>query len=224
MDTTTLLPPDPVRTPPPARPPAPAAAPPPTVAAPTNGDYRLRFTAEQFMRMADEGYFDGKRVELIAGEVLVMPAQGNKHFATIDEVREVLAGVFGDGFWVRAQATLDLSPHGVPDPDIAVVKGTRKPARDDNPTAAELVVEVSDSRLAYDRTTKASLYAAAGVPEYWVVNVPDRVLEVRRDPRPDAAAEFGAAYGSLATLAPGAAVAPLARPDAAIPVERLFVT
>lgn len=184
---------------------------------------RYRFTLDQYLRMAELGFYEGKRVEFIGGDVIAKAALSNERYAKIDEIRDVLTGVFGRAFWVRAQATLDLSPHGSPDPDIAVVAGGRTPLRKENPTSAVLIVDVSDSRLAYDRTTKASLYAAAGVPEYWMVNVPDRVLEVRRDPRPDATAEFGAAYGSLATLAPGAAVAPLARPDAAVPVERLFV-
>jgi Uma2 family endonuclease len=224
MDTTTLLPPDPVQTPPPGRPPAPHAALSPPSPPPPR-DYRMRFTGEQFLRMAADGYFDGKRVELIAGEILEMPARGNKHYATISRVFRTLDALFpsGSGYWTRCQATLDLSPRGTPDPDVAVVPGDETRPGEKNPTEAVLIVEVSDSRLAYDRTTKAGLYAAAGVPEYWIVNVPDRVLEVRRDPRPDAAAEFGAGYGSLATLAPGATVAPLARPDAPVPVERLFV-
>lgn len=184
--------------------------------------FGFRFTREQFWDMHERGYFDGKRVELVGGEVVEMPAQSNEHYGTIEEVRDVLAAAFGGGYWVRAQGSLDLSPISVPDPDVAVVRGDRRSFGADNPTSAVLVVEVSDSRLAYDRTTKASLYAAAGITDYWIVNVPDRQLEVRRDPHPDAAAEFGHSFKTLTVLKPGSTVTPLALPNTAIAVDRLF--
>jgi Uma2 family endonuclease len=183
---------------------------------------RFQFTPEQYWDMHERGYFDGKRVELIGGEIVEMPAQGNKHLGTIDRVRRILERLFGDGYWVRAQGTLDLDPLGVPDPDIAVVVGDPDNPAEENPTTALLIVEVSDSRLAYDRTTKASLYAAAAIADYWIVNVPDRQLEVYRDPRPDADQEFGYTYASPTVLKPGATVTPLALPNGIVPVERLF--
>lgn len=184
---------------------------------------RFRFTTQQFWEMAGRGFFDGRRVEFIGGEVIEMAAQSNEHFGTIEEVRDVLAGVFGPHFWVRMRGTLNLAPLGVPGPDVAVVAGSRDSFRGKgNPTTAVLIVEVGDARLAYDRSTKASLYAAAGIPEYWVVNIPDRQLEVRRSPQPDATQEFGCGYGSLATLRPGDAATPLAAPSGVVPVDRLF--
>ena len=188
----------------------------------SDGPRRPRITRDQYVRMCDTGIFNGMRVELIGGEVVEMPAQGNKHGATIHRVQRVLEGVFGPGFWVRNQLTLDLSPHGIPDPDIAVVRGDPDQPSDDNPTSALLVAEVSDSMRSYDRNAKASLYAAAGIADYWIVNIPDRQLEIRRNPQPDSAAEFGHAYGSLTTLKPGDTATPLAAANGVVPVDRLF--
>lgn len=188
----------------------------------SDGPHRPRFTREQYLRMWEAGVFDGMRVQLIGGEIIEMPAQSNKHFGTIDRVRRILEKVFGAGYWVRAQGTLDLDPKGMPDPDIAVVLGDPDNPTDENPKAALLIVEVSDSRLSFDRTIKASLYAATGVRDYWIVNVQDRQLEIRRDPQPDSTQEFGYGYASLTTLKPGDTATPLATPNGVVPVDRLF--
>jgi Uma2 family endonuclease len=73
-----------------------------------------------------------------------------------------------------------------------------------------LVVEVAESSLPFDRLRKGSLYARAGVPDYWIVNLVDRVLEIHRDPAPEPSAPWGWAYRSVATLAPPASAAPTA--------------
>ncbi len=123
---------------------------------------------------------------------------------------------------MRSQGTLDLDSEVVVDPDIAVVEGDPDNPKSYNPTSAVLIVEVSDSRVAYDRTVKASMYAAAGIEDYWIVNVPDRQLEVRRSPQPDYTQEFGFGYASLTTLKPGDTATPLAAPSGVVSVERLF--
>lgn len=183
---------------------------------------RPRITGDQYVRMYEAGIFSGIRVELIGGEIVEMPPQGNHHGATIRRVERTLEVVFGPGFWARNQMTLNLSPHGMPDPDVAVIVGDPDHPPKDNPTTALLVVEVSDSMLSYDRNAKASMYAAAGIADYWIVNIPDRQLEIRRNPQPDSAAEFGHAYGSLTTLKPGDTATPLASANGAVPVDRLF--
>lgn len=182
----------------------------------------VRYTPERYVRLCDLGAFDGMRVQLIGNEVVEMPAQGNKHGATIIRVWRLLDRMFQSGYWVRNQLTLNLAPHGVPDPDIAVVIGDEDNPADQNPTTALLIVEISDSRLQYDRTTKASMYAAAGIADYWIVNMQDRQLEIRRDPQPDATQEFGYGYASLVTLKPGADAIPLAMLSGIVPVGRLF--
>jgi Uma2 family endonuclease len=85
-----------------------------------------------------------------------------------------------------------------------------------------LIVEVAESSLRFDRERKGSLYARAGIQDYWIVNLVDRALEVYRDPRPDPAAEYGWRYGSVATWTPGAVVAPLAFASSRVAVAELL--
>src|SRR5262249_53276380 len=144
-----------------------------------------RWTRDELFGMLDHDLFAGRRVELIGGEVLEMPAQFDFHSAAIDNTADALVLVFGSGFWVRRQASLDLSPHGIPDPDVSVVRGSRRVGRRTIATTALLVVEASDSTLSQDRNAKASLYAAGGIADYWIVNLVQLQLEVYRDPVPD---------------------------------------
>lgn len=185
---------------------------------------RRPFTAAEFWKMYELGFFSGQRVELIGGEIVAMAAQSNLHAIGLDLTRNALAAAFGPGFWVRVQNSLDLSPLSVPDPDIAVVAGTPHQFRGQraNPAAAAvlLIVEVSETTLWEDRGRKASLYAAAGIADYWILNIPDNTLEIRRDPRPDATQDFG--YATLATLTAADFAAPLAMPAARISVADLL--
>ena len=112
---------------------------------------------------------------------MVMSPQNFAHYAAIDKAAEVLRGVFGPGFWVRTQAPLELGQSSDPEPDVSVVAGRREDYSD-HPTTAVLVVEVSDTTLAFDRGDKANLYAAAGIADYWVIDVNGRRVEVYRDP------------------------------------------
>ena len=102
-----------------------------------------------------------------------------------------------------------------PEPDVAIVPGGPRDHLAEHPRVAALVVEVADSSLEYDRVDKARLYARAGFAEYWIVNLRDRCLEVHRQPS-------SGGYGSVATLAPDATVAPLAAPAAPITVAALL--
>ncbi len=181
-----------------------------------------RWTRDELFQMLDHGLLAGHRVELIAGEVLEMPAQFNLHAAAIDLTADALRLVFGVGFWVRRQGSLDLSPLGVPDPDVDVIRDTPRGSVRTMPTSALLVVEASDSTLRLDRKIKGSLYAAAGIADYWIVNLVQRQLEVYRDPIPDPSAAFGATYSNQVILIPGDLVTPLAAPNARIPVADLL--
>lgn len=182
-----------------------------------------KFTRDQYMRLSELDFIANSRIQLIGGELVEMPGQKNSGAGAIDRLQRLLVAAFGPGHWVRNQSTLDLSPYGVPDPDLAVIVGDADNPTADNPTTALLVVEVADSSLSYDRNAKASMYAAAGITDYWIVNIPGGQLEIRRDPQPDATQEFGYGYGSLTTLKPGATATPLAAPAAVIPVDRIIV-
>ena len=182
----------------------------------------VRWTRDEYFRLCEAGYFNDRRVELIGGEIVEMAAQYDLHLAGIDLTAGALQAAFGPGFWIRRQGTLDLSPHGVPDPDVAVITGGPSGARRTVPTSALLVVEVSDSSLNFDRNRKGSLYAAAGVADYWIVNLVQRQLEVHRVPTADAAQPFGFGYSSRTILDPGDAIAPLAAPTGRVAVADLL--
>jgi len=185
---------------------------------------RKSWTRDEFWKLHEAGIFGSDRYELIGGEIVPMAAQSNLHAMGLDYLDEALSNAFGPNFWVRVQNTLDLSPHSVPDPDIAVVPGSSRSYRGQraNPTTAVLVAEVSDTTLTDDREWKGSLYAECGIADYWILNIPDGVLEIRRDPRPDATQPFGFGYASLVTLAAADFAAPLAVPTARIPVADLL--
>ena len=185
---------------------------------------RRPFTAAEFWRMHDLGFFNSQRVELLGGEIVTKMTQSNWHAIGIDLMRDALVAAFGPNYWVRVQHSLDLSPLSVPDPDLAVILGTARQFRGQrtNPTSALLIVEVSETTLGEDRARKGSLYAAAGIADYWILNIQDRVLEVRRTPMPDATQEFEFGYASLATLTEADFATPLAAPNARVAVADLL--
>jgi Uma2 family endonuclease len=102
------------------------------------------------------------------------------------------------------------------------VTGSARNYATQHPTSAEVVVEVSDTTLAYDMGDKARLYASASIADYWVIDVVNRQLSVFHNPTPDAAQPFGAAYASMTTLGPNDSVSPLAASHASIRVSDLL--
>jgi len=111
-----------------------------------------------------------------------MTPQNPPHAAGVAMANEALLRAIGSGAHVRPQLSLVLGRHSVAEPDLAVVPGSAADYRAAHPTTAWLVIEVADTSLKQDRITKAAIYAAAGIPEYWIVNLRDCVLEVMRDP------------------------------------------
>lgn len=173
--------------------------------------------------MAEAGVLaPDERVELIEGAIWRREPQSPEHATAGERLRRALDAAFGPGFVIRPQKPLALGQLSEPEPDVAVVRGSLEDYEDAHPTSAELVVEVADSTLRYDRTEKAALYAAAGIPEYWILNLVDQVVDVHRDPQPDAAAPLGASYAQISRLGRGATLSPLARPGAALKVDDLL--
>ena len=162
------------------------------------------------------------RIELLGGEMIVKEPQYSPHATAIRLVMRALRHAFGEGWDVGSQLPIALDDDSEPEPDVSVVAGDPRDYRDAHPTRPALVVEVSLSRLGFDRARKGSLYARAGLADYWIVNIPDRCLEVYREPVPDAAARFGWRYGSLLTLGPERRVAPLGAPAAEVLVADLL--
>jgi Uma2 family endonuclease len=175
-----------------------------------------RWTRQDYERLAEDGYFQpGERVELIDGVIYEMTPQNSLHAAGIRAGERALQPVFSEGFDVRSQLPLALGADSEPEPDVAVVPGTWEDYIDSHPTSAVLVFEVADSSLFHDRKRKASLYARAGIQEYWLLNLVKRCLQVYRNPK-------DGTYTTRFVLRAGDTVSPLARPEASIPVAKLI--
>lgn len=204
-------------------PPAPAGT---TTPPPANvGPQPWRVTRDEYYRLGEQGYFDGKRVELIRGEVIEMSPINIDHARGVGFVSDALAVVFALGHYVNVQQPFSI-PGGFisePQPDVAVIPGSRRGAAV-HPTRAALLVEVADSTLFYDTTTKAQLYAEAGVAEYWVLDLNGRQLHVFRNPQslPLPTALAAAAYQTHDILSPTDTVSPLAAPGAVVRASDLL--
>ena len=182
-----------------------------------------RWSRVEYERLIDLGVFQpGDPIELIGGELLVAEPQGAPHYTSIQKTARVLERAFGPSWNVRTQGPIGLDEESEPEPDVAVVPGEPDDYGASHPSRAVLVVEVSESSLAFDRGHKGSVYARAGILDYWIVNVVDRVLEVYREPAPDAAAPFGARFARREVLDSSRQVRPLAAPHARIQVRDLF--
>ena len=203
--------------------PACAALTPPPVSV---GPCPWRWTREQYYKLGELGFFDGKRVELIRGEIIEMSPINWPHAQGVGLVSDALARVFATGFWLNVQQPIAIpgsAPGSAPQPDVAVIPGSRR-SFTDHPTHAALLVEVADTTLFSDTTTKAELYATAGVPEYWVLDIVNRQLHVFRDPAPlPLPTGLGAiAYRTHQTFGPADPVSPMAAPGATVMVSDLL--
>ena len=182
-----------------------------------------RWTRLEYDRLIDHGVFQpGERLELLAGQLVVREPQGDPHSLAIERVNEALRAAFGPEWRVRVQLPVALDAESEPEPDVSVAAGRAHSGAEAKPSRLALVVEISASSLALDREHKGSLYARARVPEYWIVNLNDRVLEVYRDPGPDVSALHGWAYRSTHSLSAKGHVTPLAAPAARIAVADLL--
>ncbi|HJQ38259.1 MAG TPA: Uma2 family endonuclease [Thermoanaerobaculia bacterium] len=161
------------------------------------------FTVAEYYRMADAGILKpDDRVELIEGEIVEMSPSGSPHAGYVGKLNHLLNEVLrGKPFLVRVQSPVRLSQFSEPEPDIAVVN-----RRDDfytggHPTAADVVVviEVADSRLAYDRSIKIPLYLRSGIAEAWLVDVTNHAIEVHSE---DGVHRFAARETAVSAVLP----------------------
>ncbi len=134
-----------------------------------------RWTRFEYERLIDAGMFrPGERLELLDGQLVVREPQGSLHATAVGLIEDALRACFGSGWVVRVQMPIALDDESEPEPDVAVVAGARRDYELSHPARPALVVEVSESSLGQDRGDKAGLYARAGVPEYWIVNLVSR--------------------------------------------------
>ena len=182
-----------------------------------------RWARVEYERLVDRAVFQpGDRVELVGGQLVVREPQGSPHAVAAQLAEDALRVAFGSGWVVRVQMPVALDDESEPEPDVAVCAGSPRDYLAGHPSQPVLLVEVADSSLAFDREHKGSLYARAHVPDYWIVNLSDRVLEVHRDPTPSADAPYGWRFNRLLRFGAADRVSPLAAPSARILVADLL--
>lgn len=146
---------------------------------------RYSFTVVEYRRMGEVGIIsEDDRVELVCGEIIKMSPIGKRHAACVDALNELLQERLRRSVNVRVQNPVQLDDYSEPQPDIAVLKRRDDFYRHAHPRSEDVlvVIEVSDSTLELDQKVKVPLYAAAGIPEAWLVNLPEERIEVYSDP------------------------------------------
>jgi Uma2 family endonuclease len=181
-----------------------------------------RWTRFEYEKLVDSGFFRGDPVELVGGQLIVAEPQGTYHATGVSMVDDALRAVLPPGWIVRSQLPIALDDDSAPEPDIAVVRGSRRDYLNAHPTVPALVIEVADASLGFDRRIKGSVYARGGVQDYWIVNVTERTVEVYREPVAEPSAVWGWAYRSVRTLRPSDIIAPLALPATTVAVSSLL--
>ena len=177
----------------------------------------------RYDRLVEAGVFGPEdRVELLDGLLVVREPQGQRHATAVGLVRAALERAFGRAFHLREAKPIALDDRSEPEPDIAVVHGRLRDYASAHPSRPVLVVEVADTSLALDRLRKGGLYARAGIPDYWVVNLVDEALEVYRRPAPVPGRVGEWSYASARRLRRRARVTPLGAPGARIRVAALL--
>lgn len=172
---------------------------------------RYRFTVEEYHKLGEAGIFtEDDRVELLNGDIIIMAPIGIRHIQAVRRLIRVMEQRFHDQCIVDCQNPFILDGVSEPQPDILLLRldaleSEELPA----PGDIHLIVEVAESSLGYDRSTKHKAYAAAGIGEFWIVNLVNKLIEVYRDPAPEG-------YRTRLQVRPGESIAPLAFPDTPI--------
>ena len=157
----------------------------------TRGERRIsrrRFTVDEYHGMAEAGILhEDDRVELIEGGVVEMTPIGGRHAKCVTELTRALTPLVGEDTRVSPQNPVRLGDYEEPQPDVALLRvGERYQASElPNPEDVLLLIEVSDTSLAYDRDVKLPLYARSGIAEVWLVDLVSDVIERHTEPSPD---------------------------------------
>jgi len=163
--------------------------------------------------MVGAGAFEGERLELLNGALVEMTPQGTRHSESVARLSRLLTRALPDQYVVRTHSPFAASDDSEPEPDLAVVPDEDYSAR--HPSTAFLIVEVADSSRAKDLGPKARLYAAAGAPEYWLVDLVDDVVVVHLRLE-------GGRYANVTTRRAGEILKPTTLPQVEVPVARLL--
>jgi Uma2 family endonuclease len=189
-----------------------------TLAQPSTSTVPRKFTAVEFVQMYEAGILaESERVELLEGEIFTMSPIGPLHMGIVNRLTRLLVRQAGDDGVVSVQNSVLLDPHSLPQPDFALLK----PRADDytkshaQPADVLLLIEVAQTSLAHDRRKKLPLYAAAGVPEVWIVNLNQKQIEQFSQPH-------GRQYKQHTVVLRGEAIAASLLPAVAFGVDQLF--
>ena len=179
---------------------------------------RHRITVEEYERMiAANVWPEDERLELIEGELVRMSPINAPHAAAVKRLTELLRDRLGKRALVGVQDPIVLDDQSEPEPDISVLRRRADYYANAHPSPADvlLVVEVSDTTLEYDRDVKARLYARAGIPETWVVDLNgERVIVFREVDNGE--------YTRMESVRRGAEIAPTAFPDVTLHVDDIL--
>lgn len=177
-----------------------------------------RFTVDEYEQMIETGVLtEDDRVELIRGEIVEKMPIGDRHAACVNRSTRLFVRLLGDRAIVAIQNPIRLDG-SEPEPDVAILRPRDDFYASGKPAAADvlLLIEVADTSLAFDRETKRALYAAAGIAEYWILNLLDESLEIHRGPRPDGT------YAEITTHPKDGVAEPLAQPGTAVAVAEML--
>jgi Uma2 family endonuclease len=159
------------------------------------------------------GMFEDEKIELLYGLLVEMTPIGAPHNSAVQQLTRLLLLALDPRAAIRPQLSFAASDGSEPEPDVAIVPPGNY--RDEHPSSAHLVIEVSETSLDRDRSIKAQLYAECGVPEYWVVNLIDEVVEVHTQIANDA-------YTAIEVRRPGETISLREFPDVTIAVADIF--
>jgi Uma2 family endonuclease len=179
---------------------------------------RYRWSSTVFHAMVEKGILcEDEPIQLIEGELVTMSPVGAEHSGLVKKLAELLFDRLKKRALISVQDPVHLDEFSEPEPDLALLTSRADYYMRDLPRPADilLVIEVADSSLAYDRGVKMSLYANAGIPEAWIINLIDRWIEVYRDPSP-------AGYTTMLKILPGKTIAPQAFADVVVGVDELL--
>ncbi|MCO6416982.1 Uma2 family endonuclease [Siccirubricoccus sp. KC 17139] len=179
---------------------------------------RHKLDVRDYHRMGEAGIFaEGTRVELIEGEIVDMAPIGSEHTGTVTSLTEAIYATIAGRATVAVQSPLRLSEFSEPEPDLLLLKPRADRYRSEHPTAADvlLLIEVANTSLRYDRDVKLPLYAKHGVPEVWIVNLTEGLIEVYRDPKDEA-------WLTTRRVMPGETVEPAALPGLRLAVDAVL--
>ncbi len=176
------------------------------------------FTVDEYYRMVEAGILhEDDRLELLEGKIIQMAAMGSRHAACILRLNEFFTPQVVGRANTAVQIPVRLSVRSEPEPDLMLLRFRPDRYADALPGPSDvlLLIEVSDTTLRYDRDTKLSLYAKAGIPEVWIFDLEGARLLVHRNPSADG-------YEQVLTFRAGSAVAPAAFPELSLNVEDIL--